>query len=251
MNSPTRKQKLNNVCRPVNLSEPNPTVCSPGRRTNTPTARLHSGRRWHCRPLSLSLSLSHLTVFQRLCCCVLVKWWKVAAWFCESSLKIRRPASSHRAAVEECDNTAAELLVVTVVFTWWAALHHGLLGRIRTYFRVWFKTWAAQWVSVAFLKGSVHHKLLLLWFLLICIGFVYLPTFRSISGGKWSFVCVFITCRTQTAIETVPSDVCWSFTELKLNSIYLHKSYSSHLSHYQLICRLFSFNFSLKYQVNV
>lgn len=146
MNSPTRKQKLNNVCRPVNLSEPNPTVCSPGRRTNTPTARLHSGRRWHCRPLALS----HLTVFQRLCCCVLVKWWKVAAWFCESSLKIRRPASSHRAAVEECDNTAAEVLVVTVVSTWWAALHHGLLGRIRTYFRVWFKTRAAQWVSVAF-----------------------------------------------------------------------------------------------------
>lgn len=102
-----------------------------------------------------------------------------------------------------------------------------------------------------FFKGSVHHKLLLLWFLLIRIVSVYLPTFRSISGGKWSFVCVFITCRTQTAIETVPSDVCWSFTELKLNSIYLHKSYSSHLSHYQLICRLFSFNFSLKYQVNV
>lgn len=102
-------------------------------------------RRWHHRPLS------HLTIFQRSCCCILVV--KVAVSFCESTsrcgLKISCPAYSHLATVEECDNTAGEVLVVTVFYLVGSVISQfGLetlleerdhTWKIRIYFRIVFK----------------------------------------------------------------------------------------------------------------
>lgn len=93
----------------------NPPVCSPGCKINR-TARsmwVNAGRRWNRRPLS------HLTVFQRSCCLILMKWYKWLVHFVNPpasrcALKISCPAYFHLATVEDCDSTASEVLVVTV-----------------------------------------------------------------------------------------------------------------------------------------
>lgn len=64
-----------------------------------------------------SLALNCLSEVLLLYSCEVVK---VAGSFCESTsrcgLKISCPAYSHLATVEECDNTAGEVLVVTVFY---------------------------------------------------------------------------------------------------------------------------------------
>ncbi len=74
------------------------------------------GKCWSWVAPRASLTLHRLSEVV-LCCCEVVK---VAASFCESTsrcdLKIFGPASSHLATVEECDNTAAEVSVVTVFY---------------------------------------------------------------------------------------------------------------------------------------
>lgn len=89
-----------------------PLVCLPGCKIDTTASPMwvNAGRRWHRRPFS------HLTVFQRSCCLILVKWYKWLVHFVNPpasrcGLKLSYLAYFHLATVEECDSTAAEVLV--------------------------------------------------------------------------------------------------------------------------------------------
>lgn len=108
-----------------------PLVCLPGCKIDTTASPMwvNAGRRWHRRPFS------HLTVFQRSCCLILVKWYKWLVHFVNPpasrcGLKLSYLAYFHLATVEECDSTAAEVLVA-FFFTWWAALYHAFRERNR------------------------------------------------------------------------------------------------------------------------